>query len=438
MKKLALVLMLLTGIQAAMAQEGPIISSAVIAIDRNNDLAAAKKYIDEAAGIVATKPESEIGYKDLRKFYYYNGLINFRVFQSEDPAIKALDEGALDKAAEYISKTISYEKEAGKERYTNDAKQLLPYIANAYAQRGIDKSGAEDYAGAYEDFYKTYEMKKQAPINVVDTAMLYNAALMAQNGGMNQKAIDILEQLIEMNYKSVVYKATEAESGEVAEFNSKQQMDLMIKSGKYKDPVAEGDIRADLYITTANLYRKEGDTTKYDQLVAEGRTKFPQNENLLRAELQKFLETQQYDKALVNLNQAIEKDPENKLFYYIKGFILQTEVKDQEKAMEAYAKASELDPTYIEPLYMQGLIHVDRANALSEKINKLGLNEKGKYNSLMEEQKEEFQKALPFFEKVYAIDPKDEDTLKALKEVYYKLKMYEDAKRVNQELVDLQ
>jgi len=42
--------------------------------------------------------------------------------------------------------------------------------------------------------------------------------------------------------------------------------------------------------------------------------------------------------------------------------------------------------------------------------------------------------ALVFFEKAYGIDPKDEATLQALREVYYKLGKYDDAKRIMEEM----
>ena len=414
------------------AQEGPKITSAVIAADRN-DLAEAKSYIDEASQIIGTKDPSAVRSKDLAKFYYYKGLINFRITQSSDPAIKALDTEALDKAAEGFKQLLEYEQKLGKERYTEDAKQQLPYVANAYAQRGIDASGEEDFASAFMDFKRTYDLKKQFELGT-DTSMLYNAALMAQNAGNSAKAIELTNQLIEMEYKGLQYKAKNAETGEIVEFGNKKQMEFGVKSGAYTDASVEGDIRPDLYITAANLYKKQGDTAKYDEMVAAGRAKFPENESLLRAELQTFLENQDYEKALVNLNQAIEKDPSNKLFHYIKGYIIQTETKDLEKARAAYAKAIEIDPEYIEPLYMTGLTYVEGANKITEKMNALKLNETSKYDALQKEQNAEFAKALPFFEKAHSIDATDKDTLNALKEVYYKLKKYEKAKEIQAEL----
>ncbi len=46
----------------------------------------------------------------------------------------------------------------------------------------------------------------------------------------------------------------------------------------------------------------------------------------------------------------------------------------------------------------------------------------------------ELAKALVFFEKAYGINAKDEATLQALREVYYKLGKYDDAKRIMNEI----
>lgn len=421
---------------SATAQEGPKISTAVIALERNQDLVDAKKYIDEATEIINTKDKSAIKYKDLRKYYYYNGIIHFRIANSEDPEISALEPNALDIAAENLSAVVEYEASIGKESYTDRAKEQLPFVASAYAQRGIDKAGKEDFTGAYEDFMRSYQMKKDLN-NTVDTSMYYNAALMAQNAKDYGKAIPIYEDLIDMQYRGLVFKATDPQTGKTVEFPNKITMERAVAGEKVTDPRVEGDLRPDLYVNAANLYLMSGDTAKYDEMVAVGREKYPENEALLRAELQKFLETQQYEKALINLDQAIAKDPENKLFYYIKGYILQTSMKDMEGARASYAKSIERDPEYLEPQYMTGLSYIDYANKLSEEMNALPLNATTKYKELKTKQEQAFKDALPYFEKAQQISPDDVDTLNALKEVYYKLKMVEKAQAVQAKLDEL-
>jgi len=70
-------------------------------------------------------------------------------------------------------------------------------------------------------------------------------------------------------------------------------------------------------------------------------------------------------------------------------------------------------------------------------MNALPLNANTKYKELKAKQEQAFKDALPYFEKAQEISPDDVDTLHALKEVYYKLKMVEKAQSVQAKLDQL-
>tara|TARA_R110001592_G_scaffold162584_2_gene395914 strand:- start:41695 stop:42999 length:1305 start_codon:yes stop_codon:yes gene_type:complete len=418
---------------AMWAQEKPIISSAVIAIDRNNDVKTAKEYIDEAEKIITGKPLSEIKSKDLAKFYFYKGKINYRVSASEDEAIKALDPNALDKSLSGYENLLKLEKETGSDRYTKDAQDQFQVLANDIARRGIEANGDKRWKDAYDDFMKTYELKQNPAIGLTDTNMLFNAAIMAQSGEMYQEAIDIYKNLIDMNYKGVTFKAVNVETGDTAIFPSKPAMERMIKLEKFKDPMIEGDIRASVYQSLIYIYSKTEDKENYAATIAEGRAKFPENTALLKAELQIFFDNKEYDKALANLDQAIAQDPENVVMYYNKGVILQTELKRLDAAIEAYQKALEIDSMYSDALYMSSIIFIDSANAIGKKMNALPLNATSKYKALEKEQKAVFTTALPYLQKARKSNPTDGQVKNALMQVYRALKMYDKAKALAEE-----
>ncbi len=428
MKRLIFLGAMLIGF-SAIAQEKPIISSAVIAIDRNNELDAAKGYIDEAQAIISGKSLSDVREKDLAKFYYYKGLINYRVHISEDPAIKSLDANALDKAVEGFSQLLELEKKNGKERYTSDAKQQLTALSASFANRGIQASQNKDYEGAYTDFLKSYEMKKKF-MNSIDTSMYYNAALMAQNMKANEKAIPIYKDLLNMDYHGTRFYAVSVEKGDTMDFASAQQMEMFVTNGQVTNPTIEGDIRPDLYKTVAYLSLAEGDTAGYTKTIQEGRAKFPQNLDLIIAELQLFFDNQEYDKALANLDKAIAADPTNPLMYYNKGVILQNEMKRTNDALAAYEKTLEIDSNYTDALYMTSIIYIDSANAVVAKMNDLPYNATKKYNAYKKQKNEIFKTALPYLEKAYKKNSEDQQVKIALSQVYRSLEMYDKAKAV--------
>ncbi len=426
MRKLIFLGVALIGFNA-WAQEKPVISSAVIAIDRNNDVKSAKEYIDEAASIISAKSLSEVREKDLAKFYFYKGKINYRVHQSGDEAVRALDPNALDKALEGYSELLAFEKQVDRERYTDDARQQLQYLANDIARRGIEANGNQDWNGAYEDFLTTYQLKNDY-IGMVDTSMYFNAAIMAQQGKMYGKAIEIYRDLIDMGYKGVTFSAVNVESGDTTVFTNKEQMANMVESGKFANPMVEGDVRTDLYKSLTFLALANGDTALYKSTLEEGRKMFPNNVELLKAELQLFFDNKEYDKALANLDAAIAADPKNVVMHYNKGVILQTEMGRTADALEAYGQALEIDSMYADALYMSSIIYIDSANAIGQKMNDLPLNATTKYKKLEKQQKEVFQVSLPYLEKARVSNPNDEQVNNALMQVYRALKMYDKAK----------
>jgi tetratricopeptide (TPR) repeat protein len=179
------------------------------------------------------------------------------------------------------------------------------------------------------------------------------------------------------------------------------------------------------------------DFEAYDELLITARSRFPKNDDLLKMQLQAYLDKEDYDGALSNLEEALVSDPSNALYLYNAGFIYHQKKKDESKGREYYTRAMEADNKYLDAIYMLGLMHIDQSNVVVEKINKLGRSEKTKYNNYTKEKNDELTKALSFFEKAYVINSKDEATLEALKEVYYKLGKYDDAKRIMSELSEL-
>lgn len=432
MKRLIVLAILTLGF-SAQAQEKPAISSAVIAINRQPaDIAQAKKYIDEAQAIIDGKSLSDVKEKDLAKFYFHKGLINYRIHTSPDTLIQALDPNALDKALDGFTKLIAFEEKVDRDRYTDDAKNQLQYLANDIARRGIAASQNGDYMGAYDDFLKTYNLKKEMT-GYVDSSMYYNAGLMAQQNKSYDLASKIYVDLLAMNYRGTRFVAISAVNGDTVDFASADQMMKQVEAQTVTNPSSFGDVRPSLYTTLIYLSLEQGDTVSYKKYLTEGRQKFPNNIDILKAELQLFFDNKEYDKALANLDQAIAADPTNAMMYYNKGVILQTEMKRVGAALDAYKKTLEVDPEYTDALYMSSIIYIDSANAIGQKMNDLPYNATKKYEALEKTQMEVYNGALPFLEKAYEKNKEDEQVKNALAQVYRALKMYDKFKAITEE-----
>ncbi|HAB32228.1 MAG TPA: hypothetical protein DCE13_06760, partial [Cryomorphaceae bacterium] len=130
-------------------------------------------------------------------------------------------------------------------------------------------------------------------------------------------------------------------------------------------------------------------------------------------------------------------DPQNALYLYNGGFIYHQKKKDLVKAHEYYIRAMEADAKYLDAVYMLGLMHIEESNVVVEKMNNLSRTAKKEFDQLNREKDVALAQALVYFEKAYGINSKDEATLQALREVYYKLAKYDDARRIMAELAEL-
>lgn len=426
MKKLIVAVFALSAI-SVVAQEAPKVTSAIIAL-RGNELAEAKGFIDEATTIIEGKNQSEIKEKILSKFYYNKALIYAKIAGSPDAEVQAMADNANDVAAESLLDLIKFESTLKKPRYTDDAKREVPTIAYNYLVAAGSAYEAADYEGAYNGYMSAFELKKNELLGEfaqIDTGLLFNAGIIAGMAGDNESSVEAFRTCLDLGYKGITYTATYAATGQPKQYQNKAQMEREIELGLATDPVVGEDVRPSVYISLINAYKKLEDAENYESTLAEARTMYPENKDLLDIQLQAFLDKKDYDGALANLDEAISKNPDKAIYRFVKGNILQTELKDLDKALVEYKAALEIDPEMSDAMYMCGLVYIDRANKISEEMNSLGLNENRKYESLKKKQKEVFMESQGYFEQAYEMKPDDMDIVRALMEVYRKTGDYQ-------------
>lgn len=433
MKKVAFLTSLV--ISAACLGQAPSVSSAKIALDRG-DLIEAKKYIDEAAIKISELSEEELNSgripKLLPKYYLYRGNIYNALYNSPENTQNTY----LDVVKESFEKCVSVEEKNGKKRYSKDAIAQLPNLGSDYVKLAESLNFNEgDKAGSVKAYESAFSIREY--IGTLDTMTLSYIGFLSQDNKDFSKARGIYEKLIELDYKNITWSGVLIEDGKRYPFPDKKTLDNYVSSERATDPERSESTQHEIYIQLLWVLMELEDLEAYDELLITARSRFPKNDDLLKMQLQAYLDKEDYDGALSNLEEALVSDPSNALYLYNAGFIYHQKKKDESKGREYYTRAMEADDKYLDAIYMLGLMHIDQSNVVVEKINKLGRSEKTKYNNYTKEKNDELTKALSFFEKAYVINSKDEATLEALKEVYYKLGKYDDAKRIMSELSDL-
>ena len=433
MKKIAFLGILCLSLSSA--AQAPSVSSAKIAFDRG-DLVEAKKYIDEASAKISGLSEQELNEgripKLLPKFYLYRGNIYMALYTSPENTKNEY----LDVVKESYNKCIEVEKKTGKKRYSKDAITRLPGLGSDYVKLAENLNFNEgDKAGAIKAYESAFSIREY--VGVLDTMTLSYIGFLSQDNKDFKKAREIYEKLIQLDYKNITWSGILVEDGKRYPFPDKNTLDSYVSSERATDPKRSESTQHEIYIQLLWVLGELEEIEEYDRMLIVARNTFPKNDDLLKMQLQAYLDKEDYDGALSNLEEALTTDPTNALYLYNAGFIYHQKKKDNSKGREYYTRAMEADDKYLDAIYMLGLMHIDQSNVVVEKINKLGRSEKTKYNKYTKEKNDELAKALTFFEKAYGINSKDEATLEALKEVYYKLGKYDDAKRIMSELSEL-
>jgi tetratricopeptide (TPR) repeat protein len=352
-----------------------------------------KAFEDEA---VKSDPESWLIKGDI-----YNSIGNSEsnmLIINKDYQLKTPDAGL--KAAEAYKKSLEM---AVKKNHTKDAIKGLQDSEGNLSNAGIAAFTAKEYLKAFENF-NTY-------------LQVYN--ILKTNKAKSRLDEDTLRQDIQYyNVLSGYYgKADEAVLLPLL-------MDLY-KSDTDKSLVYEA-------IFNLNVKKDEAGSLA---ILEAGRKKFPDETGLLFAEINFYLTKGKLDVLVDKLKAAIAKEPNNVSVYTTLGNVYDQLVtkertagngaKAQEyfdAAFDYYNQAIKIDPKNFDATYSLGALYYNKAASLTADLNKLSndYSKDGtkKYNTLKAEMEGIFEQALPYFIKAEGLDPKDANTMIALKEIY--------------------
>ncbi len=283
---------------------------------------------------------------------------------------------------------------------TKDAmKALATGLQNIYYM-GSALYQASDFASAYEAFKATYDgyqllsKNKEVTTFTADEApkALYYSGLCAKQAGMNDKAVVVFQQLVD-----------------------------------------QGMADAGVYEELFNMYKTDKQA-EADKILAMGREKYPDDTGLLYAEINYLLAKGELKGLISKLEKAIQMEPENVSIYVTLGQIYDKLYQDQSttdpagatenfnKAMSYYQQALAKDAKSFDAVYSIGALWYNKAAAYSIDLNSVSTDYSAagtkKYEAIKAQMDETFVKALPFFIQAEQLNPKDANTLIALKEIY--------------------
>lgn len=132
--------------------------------------------------------------------------------------------------------------------------------------------------------------------------------------------------------------------------------------------IDKGENTADNFELLASLYLQNGRESEAVSLLESASQTYPDNNNLQAQLLNAYQLTGQMDRAMQAYQDAVDNNPEDKLYRYNFGSIL-LESKRYDEAIEHLQKATEIDPEYANAFYNWGAAYQNQAFDLTDEIN---------------------------------------------------------------------
>ena len=360
---------------------------------KNKRLAQAKKNIDAACEHEKTKLEA--------KTWHYAGLIYAKLVEVSQTDQKLYKKQKIDTPIPELAQI-----------------SIDALIKSIEIER---KENTSEYMGAN--------------INTMNYIVIYqfDIALNAFNSGKYAESIPLFE---EVTKGAIVSRNKEVEMK--SNFCIALAYDAIKEKEKaaelYRQLVKQNTKEEAVYINLFLANKKENELEKAINVLKIGVKNLPGNYRLLGLLSGAYIEagnTVEADKSIASLKIISDTITENKpSVLVIIGDVLR-DAGNTEGSVEMYNKSLELKPSQTEANFGLGVLYFNTAVDLMETADKLPFDAAEEYEKLIKESKDNFAQAIPFFEKVLELKPRDINTLNALKVIYSRLEMTEKYKEVD-------
>lgn len=332
------------------------------------DLPGAQEMIDAATTYEKTMNDG--------KTWYYRGLIYASIDTTSNADHRALSNNAMEVALESFAKAESMDDGKGYALISTFGIATLDQQLNGwyghYFNEAVLSYEAEDFETAIDKFMSA------AKIMPTDTNSVQNAAYAAINGENNEKALELLQETVNRGSKNL-----------------------------------------NIYLNIVQLHMTNENLEKALEVTRQAKKVFPTNNMLNRQEVDLLRKLGKLDEAIEQLKIAISNEPDNALLPFFLG-ILYEEAEDEANAIVWYDKAIEVDPTYYDAAFNKAAMQYNKGTEIQKEKNLLGYSKEDqkKAKELEPKIKQAFADAIPAWEKLYEIRPKERDVLERLIYMY--------------------
>lgn len=375
-----------------------------------NDFATALVQVNKAEGMLTGADQ-----KTTAKVYYLKALALYQ---------NGSKQADLKEVSAAFNELMSYEK-GTKVKYTNEIKALSQKlvtgtieVARAAYGTAVETKEDADFKTAADKFYMAYALSPK------DTMYLDNAAFLYSKAHDYENCNKYSQELLDLGYTGIAteYIATGLDGKDIL-YSDKKSMDAQVKLKIVTNPRTEvkESRRNVIYNIMAEGYVTLEDYDNALEVIAAGRKEFPESNQLIITEANINFKQGNKTKFKELLEEAVKLDPNNISLYQNIGIMYKNE-NNGEEALKNFNKVLELDPSNANAYNNIGATVLDKTKPLQEEMNK-SLSDFDKYDKLLGQQKEIYREALPYYEKAYELDQTNVSVVQILVGLYENLEM---------------
>lgn len=376
------------------------------------DFVAAKAAIKEALENDETKDQANT--------WYVAGWIDYKQYEAE--YIKAqLGKGSDENVrGEAVYESIGYWQQAykiamtpvydkkGRAKYdTRTVKNIQPKMLEYFQQQSLISAGYTAYEK--KDYSKAYDMFI-CHVNIPEMEMM-------------QSDPKILAEMVrDSNYYTCIYYA-----GRFA-YEAQRYDDAIATLRRMNTPAAQASAnRRDVIFANEYIYQiyiDQKDTVNAVETLKECIQQFPEEAWFMQNLINMYINAGQEEKAIEYLDMAITREPNVGQYYNSKASIL-ARLGRFEESFAVFDQALAIEPENALFLESYGFAYIDLGNKLSDDATYLDAKAYAKAKVQIDEA---YKNALPYFEKAYQLEPNNDGYKRSLRQLYYRLQMYEQYK----------
>lgn len=368
MKKFILLIAVLSITIGAMSQKGKV-TSALSYIDQGQ-LDKAKEAIDQAL-----LDEKSANWANT---FYAKGRLAQSSWESDNPKFKEFYQDPLAEAYTAYQKAMELDPKGQIKKKLLTTMTYSQLASNLYNQ-GSMQFEAKDFKGALKSFQTQIEISEgDLYVGAIDTGMYYNAGLAASNSQNYDAAIQYFQKCADMKYMGITpyYQIYEANLG-------------------------------------------KGDTVKAEATLVELPKLFPDDKTITLQLIDLYIKSGKNAEAQKYIEVAKKDDPTNYTLYFAAGIIYLNE-ENYDSAIVELQKSIDLNGEVFDTQYGIGAAYINKAAEMFKAANEI--MDVKKYSDAVDKANAIYAKALPYMEKAHQLNSTDVYTMRSLQELYYRMK----------------